>query len=320
VTRSGITKARLIVNPKSGADQAPVLLPLVNARLRGFVGDLDITLTEDAHDAERAAVRAVNEGCEALFVAGGDGTLNLALRGLASVPGAFERLTLGIIPFGTGNDFARALGLGVEPEPALDAIVQRRVAAVDIGLLNGRPFINTSAGGFVADVSKVVTEGLKDVTGRLAYIIGGARALFGSEAFTARLTAGDATGAWRGDLDVQMFAICNSRTIGGGYPIAPGARIDDGQLEVFVVRRMPTLEFVGLLQRIAMGEHQDDERVLHFRASAFTLEFDRRVRVNTDGELLEASRCEYRVLHRAVRFFAGADGAFTPADSAGTRT
>jgi len=301
-----VNKARLIVNPKSGGDRAPALLPLISSALRTFVSELDVTITEGPDDAGRAAVHAAEQGCEALFVAGGDGTLNLALRGLASVPGGFGRLVLGIIPFGTGNDFARALGLGVEPEAALQTILDREVAAVDVGMLNGRPFVNTSAGGFVADVSRVVTEGLKDVTGRLAYIIGGARALFGAEPFSARLRVDGGTyPAWIEDIDVQMFAACNSRTIGGGYPIAPAAQIDDGLLDVFVVRQMPTLEFIRLLQRIAMGEHEGDERVLQFRAPSFSLTFDRPVRVNTDGELLDASSCEYTVLHRAVRFFAG---------------
>jgi len=167
--------------------------------------------------------------------------------------------------------------------------------------------VNTSAGGFVADVSEAVTEGLKDVTGKLAYLIGGARALLGSEPFAARVTlpgGADAQG-WGDDVELQMFAICNARFIGGGYPIAPAALIDDGLLDVFLVKRMPLLEFVRVLQTIAAGEHQDDERVQHFRASAFDLEFDRVVRVNTDGELLQADRCHYRVRPCAARFFCG---------------
>jgi diacylglycerol kinase (ATP) len=306
-----VKRARLIVNPSSGADRAIALLPLVNSRLRSIVGTLDITITESADDAVAAAVRACHEGCDALFVAGGDGTLNLALRGVLSVPGSLERLAIGIIPFGTGNDFARSLGLGVDPEEALERIVATSLVAADIGLLNGRPFVNTSAGGFVADVSNAVTEGLKDATGRLAYIIGGARALFGSEPFAATLAldggAGDAP--WRGSIELQMFAVCNSRTIGGGYPIAPRAAIDDGLLDVFVVKRMPTLEFIGMLQRIAAGEHEADERLLHFRASSFTLTFDRTVRVNTDGELFEDAACEYTVLPRAGTFFSGPERA-----------
>lgn len=170
--------------------------------------------------------------------------------------------------------------------------------------INDRPFVNTSAGGFVADVSVLLTEGLKDATGKLAFIIGGARALFGTQPFTARVKVGEMR--WYGEpIDMQMFAVCNARLIGGGYPIAPGAFIDDGLLDVYVVRRTPTLEFIGVLQRIAAGDHHGDEHVLYFRAAEVELVFDCPVHVNTDGEVLEVDRCHYGVRPRAARFFCG---------------
>ena len=297
-------RARLIVNPKSGADRAPELLPLVNERLRAIVDDLDITLTTRADDAERAAVRAIDDGCDALYVAGGDGTLNAALRGLMRDPS--RRIPIGVIPFGTGNDFVKALGLGEEPGPALDALLEQRIIDVDIGMLNDRPFANTSAGGFIADVSATLTEGLKDATGKLAYVIGGARALFGTESFSARLSAAGGTGGLLPTtMDMQMFAVCNSGFIGGGYVLAPDALVDDGLVDVLVVPKMSMLEFVGVLQRISAGTDAGAPGVLRFRASAFDLEFSRSVRVNTDGELFEAVRCEYRVSRRAAQFFCG---------------
>ncbi len=302
-------RARLIVNPASGTDQAPVLLPRINAALRTMVRDLDITVTTDADDAARAAMRAFDDRCDALYVAGGDGTLNIVVRALFAAASRPCTMPIGVIPLGTGNDFAKALGLGDDPEGALEALLALRVVDVDVGTLNDRPFVNTSAGGFVAEVSQAVTEGLKDVAGKLAYLIGGTRALLGSEPFTARLTLPGDPGhdvAWEGPVDLEMFAICNARFIGGGRPIAPEALIDDGLLDVFLVRRMPLLEFMRVLQAIAGGEHQDDERVQHFRASAFDLEFDRMVRVNTDGELLQATSCAYRVRPRAATFFCGA--------------
>jgi diacylglycerol kinase (ATP) len=103
-----------------------------------------------------------------------------------------------------------------------------------------------------------------------------------------------------------MFAACNSPMIGGGYPIAPDALIDDGLLDVVMVRGMPLLDFLGVLQQIAGGHAVHDDRVHRFRAAAFELHFSRVVRVNTDGELLEADRCAYRVRHRGARFFCGA--------------
>jgi len=297
-------RARLIVNPKSGTDRAPALLPLINERLRTFVTDLDITITAKEQDIGTAALRAVQEQCDLLFVAGGDGTLNVALRALGA--DALDRMTIGLLPFGTGNDLVKALDLGEDPEDALEAMLACLTIDVDVGLVNGRPFVNTSSGGFVADVSAVLSEGLKDVAGKLAYIIGGARALFGTEPFSARVTMPQAASAVTADpMDLQMFVACNARYIGGGYPIAPGALIDDGLLDTFLVRRTTTLEFVALLQRIAAGQHADDDRILHFRAQEFVLEFDRTVRVNTDGELLTSDRCHYQVLPRAARFLCG---------------
>jgi diacylglycerol kinase (ATP) len=108
-------RARLIANPKSGTDRAPELLPLINERLRTIVDDLDITLTTSIQDAERAAARAVDEAYDALYVAGGDGTLNGVLRGLVARDGG-RHIPIGVIPAGTGNDFVKALGLGEDPE------------------------------------------------------------------------------------------------------------------------------------------------------------------------------------------------------------
>jgi diacylglycerol kinase (ATP) len=296
-------RARLIANPNSGADRAAMLLPAINLRLRSLVSDLDITLTTGEDDIGRAATRAVLEGCDLLFVAGGDGTINAAVRAVALVPGGLARVTFGIIPAGTGNDFAKALGLGEVPETALDVLLQANYIDVDLGELNGRVFFNVSAGGFIAQVSATITDELKDATGKLAYVIGGARVLFGREPFSTTLRVG---GQEPGPpMDLQMFAVCNARFIGGGYPIAPAAVIDDGLLDVFLVKRTPLLEFVALLQKIAAGDHAGDERVQHFRASEMELVFDRELHVNTDGEVLQASRCEYRVRHRAARFLCG---------------
>jgi diacylglycerol kinase (ATP) len=299
-------RARLIVNPSSGTDLAPQLLPLVNERLRTIVTDLDITMTTGVADVERAAARALEEKCDALYVAGGDGTVNAALRRIALDEA--PPMAIGVIPFGTGNDFSKALGLGEDPEAAVEMLLDRRVVAVDIGMLNDRLFVNTSAGGFIADVSAELTEGLKDAAGKLAFVIGSARALFGTDPFSAQLSAGPGSS---GDpvpvtaLDIQMFAVCNSRFIGGGYVLAPDAVIDDGLVDVLVVPRMPMLEFIVVLQRLASGSDPGHPGVVRFRSSSFDFEFSRRTRVNIDGELLETDSCRYRVRHAAATFFCG---------------
>lgn len=295
-------RARLILNPAAGKDQALESAALLNERLSGAFGPIEIVLSLAPGDAEAAARRAVDDECTLLFVGGGDGTLNEVLNGVASIEGGLAQVTFGLIPLGTGNDFAQALGLPSNLEDALNALTAARPVPVDVGRVNGRYFINVSGGGFLAEVSEAVSPQLKSIAGRLAYLLGGAQALLDFEPCAMTLDA--KPGGERLRASVYAFAICNSRLIGGGRLIAPHAVIDDGLLDVCVIEAMPTLEFVALLRSVAEGEHTDDPRVHYLRASRATLTFERPLLVNTDGEVLEASRCEYDVLPGAARFLA----------------
>ena len=301
-------KSRLIVNPVSGTDSGPDYLQTINERLRAAVGEMDIVMTTGPCDAADAAESASRDGeYDRLFVAGGDGTLNEAVNGVARVEGALRRITFGVIPLGTGNDFAAALGLPEDVEESINILLAGRTVEADVGVLNERRFVNVSAGGFVAEVSDAVNPQLKTVAGKLAYLVGGAQVLFEYEPVRAYLTVEG--GVWQdvelSELELELFAVCNSRLVGGGRLIAPRAVIDDGLLDVCIVEAMPTLEFLGLLTRVSEGDHVSDERVHYFRARSVELRFDRRIKVNTDGEVLETDSCRYSVEPRAARFLAG---------------
>ena len=301
-------KSRLIVNPVSGADSGPDYLQAINERLRAAVGEMDIVMTTGPCDAADAAESAALGGeYERLFVAGGDGTLNEAVNGVARVPGGLRRITFGVIPLGTGNDFAAALGLPEDVEESINILLAGRTIEADVGVLNERRFVNVSAGGFVAEVSDAVNPQLKTVAGKLAYLVGGAQVLFEYEPVRASVTVGggEGEGAVSREIDLELFAVCNSRLVGGGRLIAPRAVIDDGLLDVCLVEAMPTLDFLSLLTRVSEGDHVSDERVHYFRARSVGLSFDRRLKVNTDGEVLETDSCRYAVEPRAARFLAG---------------
>jgi diacylglycerol kinase (ATP) len=294
-------KTRLIVNPVAGTDSAPDFLTTLNERLRAGVGAMDIVITTEPGDASRAARDAVCEGYDHLFVAGGDGTLNEVINGVGAIPGGLAAVTFGIVPLGTGNDFATALGVPRGVDEAIAAIVDGRVVVADVGRLNDRYFINVSAGGFIAEVSDSVDPALKTIAGKLAYLIGGAQVLFTHEPVGARIQTADGRAL---AATLTIFAVCNSRLIGGGRLIAPEASIDDGLLDVCLIEAMPTVEFLALLTRVSEGEHLGDERVSYFRTAAVEFAFDRPIKVNTDGEVLEAVRCRYDVLPRTLRVLA----------------
>jgi diacylglycerol kinase (ATP) len=300
-----VLRARLIINPASGSNGGLDQLPLINGRLREAVGDLDIVLTTGPGDATRAAEQAALAGYGRLFVGGGDGTLNEVLNGLAAVPGALERVRVGLLPLGTGNDFAAALGIPEDLGDALQIAGAARDLAVDLGWLGDRAFVNVSAGGFIAEVSDSTNETLKTLAGKLAYLIGGARVLFDYEACRARLRLRDGTHDLEPEMAIETFAVCNSRLVGGGKLIAPHALIDDGLLDVCDIEAMQTVDFVALLTRVAGGGHVEDPRVLYFRTNHIDLAFERVVKINTDGEVLETDRCTYTVSPQQVHFLAG---------------
>jgi diacylglycerol kinase (ATP) len=307
-----VSRACLILNPSSGRERGPQHLESLQTALQGRFGELTTTVTSGDGDAERAAVAAAADGCEALFIAGGDGTVNEALNGLFGAR-ALGSVAIGIVPLGTGNDFAAALGIPEEIDAALAVLLEGREVRVDLGQVNGRVFVNVSGGGFIGEVSAAVTPQLKTIAGRLAYLIGGAQALLEFDPVAATITL--QPGELRVTQEFYAFAVCNSRLIGGGRLIAPHAVIDDGLLDVCLIESMSALEFVALARKVAEGEHVADPRVSYFQATAVDIELAREVNINTDGEVLGVKRCAYRVLPGAARFLAG-DAPFAEAAGA----
>jgi diacylglycerol kinase (ATP) len=295
-------RAWVILNPSSGRERGTDYVDRLNTTLKGHFDDVGIAVTAGDGDAGRAAAMAVADGCESIFVAGGDGTLNEVMNGLATAR-ALDRVVIGVIPLGTGNDFAAGLGLPPGPEEALDVLLAGRELAVDLGEVNGRIFVNSSGGGFMAEVSVAVTPELKTIAGRLAYLIGGAQTLFEFEPVGATVTM--QPGSLTISRSLYTFAVCNSRMVAGGRLIAPDALIDDGLLDVCLMEGMSALEFVALARKVADGAHVQDPRVLYYQVESVRIELERDVHVNTDGEVFQDHRCEYRILPRAARFLAG---------------
>jgi diacylglycerol kinase (ATP) len=289
----------LIVNPAAGSAQDRSPIDDASTRLRHAGHDVNVRETAGQGDAARLAADALDGGAGLVVAAGGDGTLNEVVNAVAAMPGGLAQCALGLLPVGTGNDFARTLGIDEVPA-AVQALVDGATRQVDLVQLDGRVFLNASAGGFTAETSSQVTSGLKQAVGKLAYLIGGARAFLEYEPVRTRVEV-----AWRTfELDLQLFAVCNGAYIGGGHQLAPSACPDDGEMEVCLVRASSAFDFLALLPRLSTGGHVEDDDVAYFRAREVTLDFARPIKVNTDGEVLEASRCHYVMRQGAVRFVA----------------
>ena len=271
---------------------------MINRTLRQRVGRLEIVMTVTEGDATVAAAQAVEDGVDHLFVAGGDGTLNEVLNGVAQVDGGLAAVRFGIIPLGTGNDFATALGIPDDLEQAITQLFDGTAVAVDVGRVNDKFFVNVSAGGFIAEVSDAVNPSLKTIAGKFAYLLGGAQVVLNYDPVRATIRLDGRTY----DRTLHTFAVCNSRLVGGGRLIAPHARMDDGLFDVCLIDAMPTVDFLALLRRVSNGEHLEDSRVTYVQTNAVEITCERPIKINVDGQVLEADRCRYDLTPRAATF------------------
>lgn len=298
-------KVRVIANPQAGGGAILKVLQEINKVLLPWAGHLDFCLTMGSGDARRAARETAESGYDFLFIAGGDGTLNECLNGAAEVPGALDSLRFGVLPAGTGNDFATTMGMAPDPVEAARELCAERVETVDLGQLDDVYFINVSAGGFIAEISGELSPGLKALTGKLAYFISGMHALIQSEERRVEIEArgGHDPASW--SQEVLVFAVANASSAGGGKPVAPGASIQDGLLDLLTIEPMPIPELVGLIPQLTGQAPLTDSRVRRRKATEILMHFDQSISLNADGEPLEVRSCRYRVLPGAVRFLRG---------------
>jgi lipid kinase YegS len=253
---------------------------------------VDPRVTWEKGDGIRFARDGAARGVNAVIAVGGDGTINEALNGLdgSDVP-------LGIIPFGTANDFARQVGIPDDPDHAMDVVLRHAPRTIDTAELNGRRFLNVSSGGVAAEATAETPAEAKEQLGLLAYAITGVRKLADLQPRRARITAPGV------DLESEflLFAVGNARTTGGGTRITPRALVTDGLLDLCIIEAMPRADFAKLLLRVKKGEHLDEDRVRYFQVPSVTIAAEGPVTVNVDGESSEATTLSYRVRPNDLR-------------------
>ncbi len=299
-------KVCVIANPSAG--NAGVLERIAAAALDGVV------LHEAATPAETGAraVAAVDEGFDRVVAAGGDGTLHAMVNGLAR-GGRLDRAVVGLLPLGTGNDFARTLALPQDPLAALELIVrggtERRldvfealIAPDDGGRPERRLVVNAAQGGFSGQVDEALDDATKAAWGALAY----ARA---AVATLPELTAYDTLLEWDdGSLErlpTLNVVVANGRSVGAGVRVAPEADPEDGLLDVVVVRPGSALALAGLGARLAAGNVLGSDLVVHRRARRVGLRARPAMPFNADGDLLPPGDLRFQVVPGALRIACG---------------
>ncbi len=291
-------KIGLIINPKAGSvTDLPALLKQLEQ-----LKPAHCFVTEEAGAAKKCAAQAIRKGCDYIISAGGDGTLNEVVNGIARHA---SHVRLGLLPLGTGNDFARCLKLPLEVEKNIRILRMGKTRLVDLVRVRSdrtRYFVNVSAAGFSGLVDEKLTPEIKKNWGPLAYVRSAAAALPELRAYHTVVRFGPRDIS---TLDLYNVVIANGRYVAGGLPIAPKADPSDGLLDVILIPRRPAAEIALLTARILVGKHLSSDSLIFRRVPRVSIRARPGMWFNVDGELVGNEPAVFEVMPRALQFVVG---------------
>jgi YegS/Rv2252/BmrU family lipid kinase len=264
----------LLVNPHAAGGRPLRLLPRVEARLRELGLEFRVQRTDSLLHGCELAREAAARG-EVPVTLSGDGLIGAVAGALRDIPDA----VLGVLPGGRGNDFARMIGLPLDPVAACDVLAHGREAPVDLGAADGRTFLGIASLGFDSDANRIANAAPPQL-GRLVYVYGALRALAAWK--PARFTV-EVDGA-RTEFTGWSVAAANSGFYGGGMRLAPHARLDDGALDVILVSDCSKLRCALTLPKVFRGAHIHEPNVTELRGAEVRVSADRPFTVYADGD------------------------------------
>jgi YegS/Rv2252/BmrU family lipid kinase len=284
----------IIINPISGGarpDAARTKAQLALAVVEAHGDRPEIFVTEGVGHARELAIAAVRRGMRLVMAWGGDGTINEVASALV-----FDEVPLGIIPAGSGNGLARELGVPRRPERALADALAADPRPLDVGEIEGRYFVNTAGVGFDAHVASRFAGSRR--RGFFGYLSAAARAIVSYAPLTYRITSGGRTEETRAIL----VTIANSAQFGNGALIAPGARVDDGELDLVIVEERSRLRTVCSTPRLFTGTANRIAGWRTKRIREVTIETPAPMTFHVDGEPVQGgARLRARIHPGALR-------------------
>ena len=286
---ASVPEAVLIVNPTAGRGRAGREVTQIRRLLGPTAAGWVWHYTQKPGDAATLAREAAEAGVRRIIAVGGDGTLHEVVNGVLSHSEEADRTPLvGLIPFGTGNDFARSLGLFGSLETACRAVAGDTVRQIDIGLIDGlgtggpRRFLVLTGTGFDARTAQTVNSGIKFLSGPLAYVWGAVATLRTFQPFALTLTL---DGGPPRRVQAMFVSFANAETTGGGMKIAPGATVDDGWLDICLVETVSKPTLLYQLTQVFSGRHVRCPAVSLLRARAIHVDADPPQPLLIDGEV-----------------------------------
>lgn len=293
-------RTKLIVNATAGRGRAGEVLHKVQTCLARCGVDYDLIRTEAPGQAVDLARQAAADGYERVVAMGGDGTADEAANGLLLAAEEGHSAVLGVIPVGSGNDFAYAIGISTDLEKACQRLAEGRLRTVDVirVTVDGQPriFDNSVGIGYDADVL-LETHKMKRLRGFLLYLWAVFRVLAADSKwpYPMRITVDGQPLPHRA---VTLITVANGPRAGGGFYLTPDAQPDDGLLDVCVADQLGRLGILHLLPHAMRGTHKGKKPVTMLQARHVLIEGERGLPGHVDGEVLctQGCRIEFEIL------------------------
>ncbi|MFO7895736.1 MAG: diacylglycerol kinase family lipid kinase [Candidatus Cloacimonadales bacterium] len=295
---SNKSKWMFIVNSTAGHGKSGQKINQLILNLNRYSFDYEIALTKYPGHAREMARQAADSGFCRIIAVGGDGTANEVVNGIMQ-SGKQELVVFGMIPEGTGNDFARIFNLPHEIKRAVQRLQQNKIIQLDLGRVEGHYFLNSLGLGFDAVVAKNVNA-LQHLKGFSRYLVAIAQAMMRYQNYQATLQIGESSRK----IDFILFSVGNGQYCGNGFRLTPNAKPDDGLLDIGIVSGLTRKRLLRLLPSARRGKHLQQPEVEVLQAPKFTICAEQPLPLYLDGEipLLENSnQITVEVLKNSLR-------------------
>jgi diacylglycerol kinase (ATP) len=296
----------VVLNPTAGRGAGGRMAGEIAQFLQGHGLDFELIVTTGPGHATRLAHQAAAQGRPSIVAVGGDGTVNEVLNGLMRAENPPDGTALGVLPIGTGNDFAFGAGVPFQLEAACAVIARRQSRVLDVGRVtadNERPlFFGNGVGiGFDAIVN-IESRKLKRLRGFLLYLVAVLKTL--AFYYHAPVTRVQIDGS-ESIQPCMMISIMNGFRLGGGFHVTPGSQMDDGLLNLCVAGQLSRPEMVAMVPRVMRGTHVTDRQVTMSQGKQAVVVVDSPWASHVDGEIygVGARRFEVELLPQRLRLF-----------------
>lgn len=275
-------KFYFIVNPAAGAGKKLSFLPEIQLFCRKNNLDFEIVLTKQPKEAINLAKKAAKK-FEVVVAVGGDGTVNEVANGLVG-----SQAVLGILPIGSGNDFSKQVGYKKGLKKDLEILLEGRTKSVDVGRVNDQYyFINGLGVGFDGEVATRVRSFMRFSKGFLAYLLAVLRTLATYKFHRVKIILDNDQVIER---EILLVATCNGTTYGGGFNVAPSARIDDGIFTICLIDKLGRFYALRSIPKIMKGTHLKLPEVHMYTSKHVIIESESDLYAQVDGEILPLAK------------------------------